>query len=55
MIYGTWKAFRLLALDGTSGAAAATRLGMKIGTVFVARSKFQRMLQKEIKRLDRGD
>jgi RNA polymerase sigma factor (sigma-70 family) len=51
----TWEAFRLLALEGVSGDRAAERLGMKIGTVFVARSKVQRMLQQEIKLLDRGD
>lgn len=51
----TWEAFRLLALEGVSGAEAAEILGMKVGTVFVARSKVQRMLHKEIRRLDRGD
>jgi RNA polymerase sigma-70 factor (ECF subfamily) len=51
----TWEAFRLLALEEVSGAEAAERLGMKIGTVFVARSKVQRMLQQEIKLLDSGD
>jgi RNA polymerase sigma-70 factor (ECF subfamily) len=51
----TWEAFRLLALEGISGAQVAERLGMKVGTVFVARSKVQRLLQQEIKFLDRGD
>jgi RNA polymerase sigma factor (sigma-70 family) len=51
----TWEAFQLLALEGVSGAEAAQRLGMKVGTVFVARSKVQRMLQQEIQRLDCGE
>ena len=48
----TWEAFRLLALEGVSGAEAAQRLGMKVATVFVARSKVQRMLRDEVARLD---
>jgi RNA polymerase sigma factor (sigma-70 family) len=48
----TWDAFRLLALEGRSGAEAANILGMKVGTLFVARSKVQRMLREELARLD---
>jgi RNA polymerase sigma-70 factor (ECF subfamily) len=48
----TWDAFRLLALEGRSGAEAAKLLGMKVGTLFVARSKVQRMLREELSRLD---
>ena len=48
----TWEAFRLLAVEGRSGADAAERLGMKVATVFVARSKVQRMLREEIARLE---
>jgi RNA polymerase sigma-70 factor (ECF subfamily) len=47
----TWEAFRLLALDGLSGAAAGERLGLKVATVYVARSKVQKMLQEEVRRL----
>jgi RNA polymerase sigma-70 factor (ECF subfamily) len=50
----TWEAFRLMALDGLSGAEVAERLGMKPGAVFVARSKVQKMIQEEVRRLD-GD
>ncbi len=50
----TWDAFRLLALEGLSGAETAERLGMKVATVFVARSKVQKMLQEEIRKLE-GD
>jgi RNA polymerase sigma-70 factor (ECF subfamily) len=48
----TWESFRLLAQEGLSGAEAAARLGMKVGTVFVAKSKVQRMLQEEMRRLE---
>jgi RNA polymerase sigma-70 factor (ECF subfamily) len=48
----TWDAFRLTAQEGLSGSDAATRLGIKVATVFKARSKVQKMLQDEIARLD---
>jgi RNA polymerase sigma-70 factor (ECF subfamily) len=48
----TWEAFRLLALDGCSGAEAAAQLQMKVATVFVAKSKVQKMLQEEIHKLE---
>ena len=48
----TWEAFRLLAYEGLSGAAAAARLDMKVGTVFVAKSKVQKMLQEEMRKLE---
>jgi RNA polymerase sigma factor (sigma-70 family) len=51
----TWDAFRLLALEGRSGAEAAAQLGMKVATVFVARSKVQRMIQEEVRKLDAPD
>jgi RNA polymerase sigma-70 factor (ECF subfamily) len=49
----TWEAFHLLAVDGLSGAEVAEKLKMKVSTVFVARSKVQRMLREELARLDR--
>jgi RNA polymerase sigma-70 factor (ECF subfamily) len=48
----TWEAFRLLTEGGLSGAEAAGRLGMKVATVFVAKSKVQKMIQQEVRRLD---
>jgi RNA polymerase sigma-70 factor (ECF subfamily) len=51
----TWEAFRLTALEGLSGAEAAERTGMKVATVFVARSKVQKMLQQEVKNLEAGE
>ena len=48
----TWEAFRMLALEGCSGAEAAGKLGMKVATVFVARSKVQKLLRQELAKLD---
>ncbi len=48
----TWQAFELLATEGLSGADVGARLGMKVATVFVARSKVQRMLREEVQRMD---
>jgi RNA polymerase sigma-70 factor (ECF subfamily) len=48
----TWEAFERTALQGQSGAEAAKELGMKVATVFVARSKVQAMLQEELRKLD---
>ena len=49
----TWDAFYLLAIEGYSGAETARRLGMKVGTVFIARRKVQQMLSDEVARLER--
>lgn len=48
----TWEAFRLVTFENQSGAAAANKLQMTEASVFVARSRIQKMLLKEIKRLD---
>ncbi|MGL4420626.1 MAG: RNA polymerase sigma factor [Gemmataceae bacterium] len=48
----TWLAFRLMAFENLSGAVVAKQLGMNVGTVFVARSKVQRMLRDEYHRLN---
>jgi RNA polymerase sigma-70 factor (ECF subfamily) len=49
----TWEAFRLTAEQELSGAEVARRLDMKVGTVFVARSKVQKMIRDEFLRLER--
>lgn len=49
----TWEAFRLLAIEGLTGAAVAERLTMNVATVYVARSKVQRMIQDELEQMDR--
>jgi RNA polymerase sigma-70 factor (ECF subfamily) len=51
----TWNAFYLLAVEGQSGAEVAEQLEMKVATVFVARSKVQRMLREEVARLERRE
>ena len=48
----TWEAFARTAVQGQSGAEAAAALGMKVATVFVARSKVQKMLQEEVRKLE---
>jgi RNA polymerase sigma-70 factor (ECF subfamily) len=48
----TWEAFRLTALEGYSGAEAAARLGLAVGTVFKAKSKVQKMLRETVERLE---
>jgi dipeptidase D len=44
-----WEVFRLLALEGLSGDEVARRVDMKVATVYVVRSKVQKMLQEEIR------
>jgi len=51
----TWEAFRLTAVEGLSGADAAARLGVQVGTVFKAKSKVLRMLQEEVQRIEDGE
>ena len=48
----TWEAFRLTALEGLPGAAAAEQLGLTAYVVFKAKSKVQRMLKEEVARLE---
>ena len=51
----TWHAFRLTVLEGLSGAEAAARLGIPVGTVFVAKHRFQKALQQEIQSREGDD
>jgi len=48
----TWEAFRLLTFEGLSGMETAVRLGMKVGAVYVAKSRVQQLLKEEIERLE---
>jgi RNA polymerase sigma-70 factor (ECF subfamily) len=48
----TWDAFRLTALEGLSGAAAAEQLHMKVAAVFVAKREVKKRLAAEIRRLE---
>jgi RNA polymerase sigma factor (sigma-70 family) len=49
-----WDAFRLTALEGCSGAAAADRLQMRVAQVYLARSKVKKRIQEEVRRMDGG-
>jgi RNA polymerase sigma-70 factor (ECF subfamily) len=51
----TWEAFERTALQGQPGAEVGQALGMKVATVFVARSKVQKMLQEEMQKLEDPD
>ena len=51
----TWEAFQLLTFEGLAGAEVAERLSMKVGAVFVAKSKVQKMLRDEVANLDPED
>ena len=44
-----WDAYRLTAIDGLSGADAARQLGVKVSTVFVAKSRVLARLKEEVK------
>jgi RNA polymerase sigma-70 factor (ECF subfamily) len=48
----TWDAFRLTALEGCSGAAAAAQLEMKVARVYVAKSEVKTMIREEVRRLE---
>ena len=48
----TWEAYRLTAIEGLSGADAASRLGMKVAAVFVSRSHVTKQLQSEVRDLE---
>lgn len=48
----TWEAFRLVALEGASGAEAAERLGISIESVYVHRFRVQRKILRWLAELD---
>src|SRR5262249_14947533 len=50
----TWEAFRLVALEGRPAAEVAATVGMQVAMVYVAKSKVQKLLQEEIRRLEGG-
>src|SRR5215475_437698 len=48
----TWEAFRLVAIDGLPATDVAAKVHMQVAMVYVAKSKVQKMLQEEIKKLE---
>jgi RNA polymerase sigma-70 factor (ECF subfamily) len=51
----TWKAFCLVALEGVPVADVAAQVGMQVAMVYVAKSKVQKMLQEEIRNLEKDE
>jgi RNA polymerase sigma factor (sigma-70 family) len=50
----TWEAFRLVALEGLPVAEVAATVQMQVAMVYVAKSKVQKLLQEEIRKLETG-
>jgi RNA polymerase sigma-70 factor (ECF subfamily) len=50
----TWEAFRLTTLEGVPAEEAAARLGMRLTSVYKARSNVQKMLRGEVEYLEGG-
>jgi DNA-directed RNA polymerase specialized sigma24 family protein len=48
----SWQAFQLTAVEGLSGADVGKRLRMQIAAVYKAKSRVQKMLQDEIRKLE---
>jgi RNA polymerase sigma factor (sigma-70 family) len=47
-----WDAFRMTALESKSGAEVSQALGLLVGTVYSSKSKVQKLLREELRRLD---
>jgi RNA polymerase sigma-70 factor (ECF subfamily) len=47
-----WEAFSLTALQGRTGAEAAAQLSMLVATVYTAKSKVQKLVFEEVRRLE---
>jgi RNA polymerase sigma-70 factor (ECF subfamily) len=50
----TWEAFRLGAVENRPVAEVAAELQISVAMVYVAKSKVQKMLQQEIRKLEKG-
>jgi RNA polymerase sigma-70 factor (ECF subfamily) len=50
----TWEAFRLVALEELPATEVATTVQMQVAMVYVAKSKVQKMLREEIRKLESG-
>jgi RNA polymerase sigma-70 factor (ECF subfamily) len=48
----TWQAFRMTALEGWPIEQTAKRLGMTVGSVYIARSRVMALLRTEVSRYD---
>jgi RNA polymerase sigma-70 factor (ECF subfamily) len=50
----TWEAFRLMAFEALPVAEVAARVRMQVAMVYVAKSKVQEMLRREVAKLETG-
>jgi RNA polymerase sigma factor (sigma-70 family) len=48
----TWEAFRLATIEGLPVAEVASNVQMQVAMVYVAKSKVQKMLQEEVRKLE---
>lgn len=51
----TWQAWELTSVDGEPSASAAEKLGVAIGDVYIAKSRVNKMLADEVRRLQALD
>jgi len=51
----TWEAYNLTARQGCPAPEVAARLGMRVGSVYQAKSSVTHMLQEEVRKLEAGD
>jgi RNA polymerase sigma factor (sigma-70 family) len=51
----TWKAFELTAIDELPGEQAADRLGVSITTIYKGKSRVMKMLQDDVRDLERSE
>lgn len=47
-----WQVFRRTALEGLSGAAAGQQLGLSAATVYMIKSRVQKLVREEVERLE---
>jgi RNA polymerase sigma-70 factor (ECF subfamily) len=51
----TWEAFRLVAIENLPAEEVAAKVKMQVAMVYVAKSKVQKMLQEEIRKLESAE
>ena len=49
-----WRAFEMTAFEGATATVAAAQLGIKVATIYTAKSQVQRMLSDEVRYLESG-